>query len=95
MKGTIRINVGPPDATASTIWTDERDKEVVFKNLASFTNCINEINNTQEDNAKNVLMPMYNLIEHCDNYSPIYGGLWQYFKDEPGRADNPAITDSR
>ena len=29
------------------------------------------INNTKIDHAKdiNVVIPMYNLIEHCDNYS--------------------------
>ena len=27
-------------------------KQVVFKNCAPFTDCINEINNTQVDNAK-------------------------------------------
>ena len=31
---------------------DERDKGVVFRNCAPFTNCISEINNTQVDNAK-------------------------------------------
>ena len=31
---------------------DERDKGVAFKNRAPFTNCINEINDTQIDNAK-------------------------------------------
>ena len=36
-----------------------------------FTNCISEINNTQIDNAKDIdiVMPMYNLIEHSDNYA--------------------------
>ena len=34
--------------------------QVVFKNYATFTNCIREI-------------PMYNLIEHSDNYSKISG----------------------
>ena len=45
--------------------------EVVFKNCAPFTDCINKINNTQIDNATDidVVMPMYNLIECSDNYS--------------------------
>ena len=32
---------------------------------------MNEINNTQVDNAKDidVVIPMYNLIEYSDNYS--------------------------
>ena len=28
-------------------------------------------------------MPMYNLIEHSNNYSKTSGSLWQYCKDEP------------
>ena len=28
-------------------------------------------------------MPMYNLIEHSDNYSKTSEILWQYRKDEP------------
>ena len=47
----------------------------VFKNFATFTNCISEINNTQIDNAIDidVVMKMYNLIEYSDNYSKTYG----------------------
>ena len=28
-------------------------------------------------------MPMYNLIEHSDNYSKTSGSLWQCYKDDP------------
>ena len=53
-------------------------KGVVFTNCGPFTDCISEINNTQIDNAKDidVVMPMYNLVEYCDNYSKISGSLW-------------------
>ena len=36
-----------------------------------FTDYISETNNTQIDNAKDidVVIPMYNLIEYCNNYS--------------------------
>lgn len=27
-------------------------------------------------------MPIYNLIEHSDNYSKSFGSLWQYCRDE-------------
>ena len=27
-------------------------------------------------------MPMYNLLEHSDNYSVTSGILWNYFRDE-------------
>ena len=50
---------------------DERNKRVIFKNCAPFTDCISEINNAQIDNAKDldVVMSMYNLIECSNNYS--------------------------
>ena len=35
-------------------------------------------------------MPMYNLIEHSDNYSKTSGRLWQYYKDDP----NDNLTES-
>ena len=64
---------------------DERDKGVVFKNCAPFTNCISELNNTKVDNAKDIdiVMPMYNLIEYSDNYAKTSGILCQYYRDEP------------
>ena len=34
---------------------DKRNKGVIFKNCAPFTDCISEINNTQIDNAKYML----------------------------------------
>ena len=50
---------------------DERNKGVIFKNRAPYSDCISNINNTQIDHAKDidVVMPMYNFIEYSDNYS--------------------------
>ena len=48
IKGTITI--------AGARKADERDKGVIFKNCAPFTNCISEINNTQVDNAKDMML---------------------------------------
>ena len=64
VKGTITITGAGNDAAARQ--ADERDKVVIFKNSAPFTNCVSEINNTQIDNAKgiDIVMPMYNLIEY-------------------------------
>ena len=92
VKGTITINGAAADAAARQ--ADERDKGVAFKNCASFTNCISEINNTQVDNAKDIdiVMPMYNLIEYSDNYAKTTGSLWQYFRDEPD--DNKEDSES-
>ena len=57
--------------------TNNGDKKVIFKNCATFTGCISEINNTQVDNAKDidVVMPMYNLIEYKDTWPKTSGSL--------------------
>ena len=54
-----------------------RNKEVVFKNCAPFTDCISEINNAQVDNAKetDAVTNMYNLKECNENYSQTSGSL--------------------
>ena len=45
-------------------------KNIIIKNCAPFTNCINEIKNTQIVNAKDIdiVTPMYNLMEYGDNF---------------------------
>ena len=82
VSGTITIDGAGEDNNAKR--EDERNKGVIFKNCAPFTECITNINNTQIDNAKDidVMMPMYNLIEYSDNYSKTLGSLWQYYRDE-------------
>ena len=69
VSGTIIITGEGNDDAARRL--DEINKGVIFKNCPPFTDCISEINNTQIDNAKDidVVMPMYHLIEHSDNYS--------------------------
>ena len=64
---------------------DERNKEVIFKICAPFTDCISEINNTQIDNAKDidVLVPICNFIKYSDNYLKKSELLWQYYRDKP------------
>ena len=68
-------------------------KNITINYCAPCTNCINEINNTQIDNAKDIdiVTPMYNLIEYIDNYSKLSGSLWHYYRDEPFSGANSAI----
>ena len=69
------------------------NNKVIIKNCAPFTNCISKINNTQIDNAEyiDIVMPMYKLIEHSDNYSKTSGSLWQYCKEIPAVDNNGGI----
>ena len=77
VKGRITITGDGDDGAAR--WADERDKGVILKSCAPFTNCISRINNTDIDNAKyiDIVKPMYNLIEYRDNYSKTFGSLWK------------------
>ena len=76
MNRTITITGDGADDNAKRL--DERYKGVIFKNCASFIDCICEINNTGVENAKDldVLMSMYDLIEYCNNYYKI-SGKWK------------------
>ena len=91
VKGTISVN----NTAAAGAAVNNTNKKVIFKNCAPFTNCINEINNTQIDNAEDIdiVMPMYNLIEYGDNYAKTTGSLWQYCKDIPDLNANAEITE--
>ena len=62
----------------------KKNKKLIFKNCASFADCLSEINNIQVNNLKDlvVVMPIHNLIEYSiDNYSKTSRNLWQYYKD--------------
>ena len=71
---------------------DIRNRFLVFKNNAPFTNCISKINNVLIDNAEDldVLMPLYDLLEYSKNYRKTTGSLWNYYRDEP---NNPPVND--
>ena len=73
LKGNISVNNTAAEGAAA----NNTNRKVIFKNCAPFTNCISKINNTQIDNAEyiDIVMPIYNLIEYCDNYSKISGNL--------------------
>ena len=38
-------------------------------------------------------MPVYNLIEHSDNYLETSGSLWQYYRDKPALDANDTVID--
>ena len=77
-EGTISV----ANTTAAGAAANNSNKRVVSKNCAPFTDCISEINNTEVDNAKDidVVMSMYSLLEHSNNYSKTFRILWQYYR---------------
>ena len=72
---------------------DGLSKPFFFKNIDPFINCISKINGVLIDNAEDldVVVPMYNLIEYCENYSKTTRSLWNYYRDE---IDNDDIRNS-
>ena len=90
VKGIISIASVPLSAANQ----NNNDKEVLFRKCAPFTDCINEINNTHIDNAKDNggVLPMYNLIKYGKNYSKTSVSLWQYYRDESFLDYNDAIA---
>ena len=77
---------------------NERNKNLAFKNNAPFINCILKINGVKSDNAEDlcnivedVVMPMYNLLEHTKNYRKTTGSLWNFYRNE---ASNPLSSNS-
>ena len=72
---------------------NKRNKNLAFKNTASFINCISKINGVKIDNAEDsdVVMPVYNLLEYSKNHRKTTGSLWNYYRDEPS---NPLSSNS-
>ena len=62
---------------------NKQNKNLTFKNNAPFINCISKINGLKIDNAENVVIPMYNLLEYSKNYRKTTGSLCNYYRDEP------------
>ena len=71
VKGKLTV-VGAGEIPAA-IQVDGNNKQAIFENCTTFTDCITEMNNTHVDNAKDldVVMPIYNLIEY-QKYATFY-----------------------
>ena len=81
----IPKNLTEQGPNVAVIQDDKNNKQVIFKNSASFTISTTQINNTQIEDAKDfeVVILMYDLIEYSNNYSVTTASLWQYHKHEP------------
>ena len=66
--------------------------KVAFKNCAPFTRCVAHINDEHVETAENldIIMPMYNLLEHSDNYADSSGSLHRFKRDEQNMNGNIA-----
>ena len=91
----VKATITVPNTAAQCAAVNNTNKKVIFKNCAPFTNCANEVNNTQLDDAQDIdiVMSMYNLIEYSDAYMKTSGSLWQYYRNEPALDNNNNIID--
>ena len=64
--------------------SDRENKPLILKNNAPFVSCITTINNELIEDADDldIVMPMYNLLEHSKNYRKTIGSLYNYYRDE-------------
>ena len=71
---------------------EENNATIFF--IAPFTRCATHINDEHVETAENldIIIPMYNLIEHSDNYADSSGSLYQFKRDESpmNNAGNPS-----
>ena len=80
----LKETISVANTAAIVANANNKNKKLIFKYFASFTDFICKINNTQIDNTKDIdlVIPMYNLTEHGSNYSKTSGTLRQNDRDE-------------
>ena len=51
------------------------DRRLTLKNNTPFISCISKVNGELVENAEDldIVIPMYNLLEHCKNYEKNFG----------------------
>ena len=71
-------------SVAGTNNASRKNKKLTFNNNAPFRSCISKINKTFNNNAEdpNIVMSIYNLLKHSDNYPMTPGSLWNYYRDD-------------
>ena len=83
VKGTITVTAPGANNGANNI-RDKRNRPVILKNNALFVSCITRINGKLIEDADDldIVMPMYNLLDHSKNYRKTIGSLYNYYRDE-------------
>ena len=83
VKGTITVTAPGANNGANNI-RDKRNRPLILKNNAPFVSCITRINGELIEDADDldIVMSMYNLLEHSKNYRKTIGSLYNYYRDE-------------
>ena len=83
VKGTITVTAPGVNNNSDNI-KDKRNRPLILKNNAPFVSCIIRINGELIEDADDldIVMSMYNLLEHSKNYRKTIGSLYNYYRDE-------------
>ena len=83
VKGTITVTAPGANNDANNI-RDKRNRPLILKNSGPFVSCITRINGELIEDADDldIVMPMYNLLEHSKNYRKTIGSLYNFYRDE-------------
>ena len=83
VKGTITVTAPGANNDANNI-RDKRNIPLILKNNGPFVSCITQINGEliEDPDDLDIVMPMYNLLEHSKNYRKTIGSLYNYYRDE-------------
>ena len=67
-----------------------RTGKLIFKNNVPFISWISKISNTFIDSSEglDIVMPLYNLLEHSGSFSITSRRLWNYYRDEVNDDEN-------
>ena len=83
VKGTITVTAPGANNGANNI-RDKRNRPLILKNNAPFVSCITRINGEliEDTDDLDIVMSMYNLLEHSKNYRKTIRSLYNYYRDE-------------
>ena len=81
VKGTITVTAPGANNGANNV-KDQRNRPVILKNNAPFVSCITRINGELIEDADDLDIVMYNLLEYSKNYRKTIGSLYNYYRDE-------------
>ena len=96
VEGTITVTAPGVNNNADNI-RDKRNRPLILKNNAPFVSCITRINGELIEDADDldIVMSMYNLLEHSKNYRNTIGSLYNYYRDELSDDGNDNNFDNR
>ena len=82
VKGIITVTA--PGVNGANNIRDKKNRPLILKNNKPFVSCITRIYGELIEDADDldIVMSMYNLLDHSKNYRKTIGSLYNYYRDE-------------